>query len=108
MPDQDARKVLAEENQLLDKLAGEAQTRASQSTGLASQILGGWAGSFNAYRERNQSLIDGDDQAFDKELDEEARVIEALSAAIKGHAGTIAESWQALFSEELEIIRRLR
>ena len=107
MPSNDARGILQEENKLLDKLAEHALASAQLSSGVTAQIKAGWAGSFLAYKGRNDTLIAADDEDFDKYLREERLLLEVLAKAIDGYNGEVANSWRAMFAEELEILAKL-
>jgi hypothetical protein len=80
----------------------------TSKTGTAREILQGWAGSFRAYRERNDALINADDSAFGQYLDEEETAVVALLAAASQQKGPLAESWRAAFEEDLRILKMLR
>lgn len=108
MVDMDAREVLREENRLLEKLAEQASGAASRTSGVSAQILSGWSGSFHAYKKRNDELISANKEVFDRNLEEEEVVLKVLVEAIQGQKGEIADSWRAMFGEELEILTKLR
>ena len=94
-----ARELLKEENQLLDKLAQVASTSGS--------IGDGWVAFFRGWRESNEKLIGmADDSAFAQELNEEIKRLESMRSSITGDSAG-AKYWKDVLGADIENGKKL-
>ena len=93
-----ARQVLKEENQLLDKLAQAASTSGS--------IGDGWVAFFRGWRENNEKLIGMADSAFAQELNEEIKRLESMRSSITGDSAG-AKYWKDALGVDIENVKEL-
>jgi hypothetical protein len=101
-----AREVLKEENELLNKLADTASQFAKSKKGFSAENVNYWVEELRGYREFNEKLIRKDDAAFDKALEAEIALLEGVRDSIKGDSDA-AQYWRAKLNGEIEPMKEL-
>src|SRR5262245_25790616 len=101
-----ARAILKKENEMLDNLVQTASAFAQKASGIEADVFKAWVKELKGHRDGNSNLIGMADAEFDRELNEEIKVLEGMRAAITGNR-EIDEYWKGNIGDDIAISKIL-
>lgn len=101
-----ARAILKKENEMLDELVQTASAFAQKAAGVEAEVFSSWVQELQGHRDANSDLIGRTDAEFDRELNEEIKVLERMRASITGN-GDIDEYWKDNVGGDIAISKKL-
>jgi hypothetical protein len=91
---------------MLDNLVQTASAFAQKASGIEGDVFNAWVKELQGYRDANSNLIGMADAEFDRELNEEIKVLERMRAAITGNS-EIDEYWKGNIGDDIAISKKL-
>lgn len=101
-----ARAILEKENEMLDSLVQTASAFAQKASGTEADVLNAWVREFQGHRDANGDLIGMTDAEFDRELNEEIKILERMRASVTG-SRDIDEYWKGTIGDDIAISKKL-
>jgi uncharacterized protein with von Willebrand factor type A (vWA) domain len=101
-----ARAMLKKENEMLDNLVQTASAFAQKASGTEADVFNAWVQELQGHRDANSDLIGMTDAEFDRELNEEIKVLEGMRAAITGNRDVDAY-WKGNIGDDIAISKKL-
>ena len=101
-----ARAILKKENEMLDTLVQTASAFAQKASGTEADVFNAWVRELQGHRDANGDLIGMTDVEFDRELNEEIKILERMRAAVTG-SRDIDEYWKGNIGDDIAISKKL-
>jgi hypothetical protein len=100
-----ARAILKKENELLDNLL-PATAFAQNASGTEADVFNAWVRELQGHRDANTGFIGLADAEFDRELNEEIKILEGMRTAITGNRD-IDAYWKDNIGDDIAISKKL-
>jgi hypothetical protein len=101
-----ARAILKKENEMLDSLVQTASAFAQKASGTEADVFNAWVRELRGHRDANGDLIGMTDAEFDRELNEEIKILERMRASVTG-SRDIDEYWKGNIGDDIAISKKL-
>jgi hypothetical protein len=101
-----ARAILKKENELLDNLLQTATAFAQNASGTEADVFNAWVRELQGHRDANTGFIGLADAEFDRELNEEIKILEGMRTAITGNRD-IDAYWKDNIGDDIAISKKL-
>jgi hypothetical protein len=102
-----ARTILNKESEMLEKMMQAASAFAKEAAaGTEADVFNAWVKELQGYRDANGDLVGMADAEFDRELNEEIKLLERMRATITGNTA-IDEYWKGNIGDDIAISKKL-
>ena len=102
-----ARAILNKESEMLEKLMQTASAFAKDAAaGTEADVFNAWVRELQGYRDANSDLVGKADAEFDRELNEEIKLLERMRASITGNTA-IDEYYKGNIGDDIAISKKL-
>src|SRR5262245_14358922 len=102
-----ARAILNKESEMLNKLVQTASAFAKDAAaGTEADVFKAWVQELQGHRDANSDLVGKTDADFERELNDEIKVLERMRASITGNTA-IDQYWKDNIGEDIAISKKL-